>query len=409
MENNWYIKMLSALYLSTFIIRLCFGVILLVLPYYLKHAVSDFMFGIIWSASPFAEMFSVMLIGIAVDKFGRKKVLLLGLITGAISLFLYGLTRNAYMLIVINAFHGIAAASILVSSLALVADYAGANSRGREMGAFDFANLFGWFSGFLIGGVLVSAYEQNLSIPFFIAGILALIACGYAYFLIREPYLHKFIAREITPRHIISVISSKQILLLVLPWLMLYIIIGVILSFFSMESAKIAMPATHLALVLGGGGTVFLLTQVFYGKLSDRYGRMPVLITGTTGILVLIGTIVFAILSSPEKNVAGLISVITGNYAILAIAGVSALLAGAFGPSALASLADECPEKGKGLTMALYSIVISAGMTIGPPCAGYINEHAGNSAVFMFMFLCAGLMVLFVVMRYLDLRRGRKN
>ncbi|MGB9635976.1 MAG: MFS transporter, partial [Thermoplasmata archaeon] len=134
--ERWYQKMLFALYSSTFIIRLCFGIILILLPYYLKHNVSDFMFGIIWGASPFAEMLSVMFLGVAVDKFGRKKVLLVGLVTGAISLFLYALTTNPHVLIVVNAFHGIAAASILVASLALVADYAPPDSRGREMGAF---------------------------------------------------------------------------------------------------------------------------------------------------------------------------------------------------------------------------------------------------------------------------------
>ncbi|MEM3396292.1 MAG: MFS transporter [Thermoplasmata archaeon] len=405
MKIDWYGKMLLALYTSTFIIRLCFGIILIVLPYYLRHTVSDFMFGLIWGASPFAEMISVMFIGLAVDRFGRKRVLLAGLLTGALSLFLYALTTNPYLLMIINAFHGVAAAAILVASLALVADYAAKHTRGREMGAFDFANLFGWFSGFLVGGVLVDAFSSSLSIPFLLGGAVALAGLGFAYLSIVEPELHKFTAKEITPKHVISVLTSREILLLVLPWLMLYIMIGVILSFFSMESAQISMPGTTLALVLGGGGTIFLATQIFYGKLADKYGRIPVLFIGTVGVIGVVSTVAYSVYASPTNNVEGLISVLMSSKPLLGLLGISAFLAGAFGPSALASLADECPQRAKGVTMALYSIVISAGMSIGPPVAGFLSDHSGTLSVFLFLVLCAGLMLLLVTVRYLDLRK----
>ncbi|MEM3513207.1 MAG: MFS transporter, partial [Thermoplasmata archaeon] len=401
MKIDWYGKMLLALYTSTFIIRLCFGIILIVLPYYLRHTVSDFMFGLIWGASPFAEMISVMFIGLAVDRFGRKRVLLAGLLTGALSLFLYALTTNPYLLMIINAFHGVAAAAILVASLALVADYAAKHTRGREMGAFDFANLFGWFSGFLVGGVLVDAFSSSLSIPFLLGGAVALAGLGFAYLSIVEPELHKFTAKEITPKHVISVLTSREILLLVLPWLMLYIMIGVILSFFSMESAQISMPGTTLALVLGGGGTIFLATQIFYGKLADKYGRIPVLFIGTVGVIGVVSTVAYSVYASPTNNVEGLISVLMSSKPLLGLLGISAFLAGAFGPSALASLADECPQRAKGVTMALYSIVISAGMSIGPPVAGFLSDHSGTLSVFLFLVLCAGLMLLLVTVRYL--------
>lgn len=409
MKFTWYARMLLALYTSTFLIRLCFGIILIVLPYYLKHDVSDFMFGIIWSASPFAEMISVMFIGLAVDRFGRKKVLLAGLLTGALSLFLFGVTKNPYLLILINAFHGLAAAAILVASLALVADYAARNTRGREMGAFDFANLFGWFSGFLIGGVLADFFASNLVIPFVIGGLLAFSGFAFALLAIQEPEAHKFLAKEITPGHVLKVLTSKDILLLVAPWLMLYIIIGIILSFFSLESAQISMPGTSLAIVLGGGGTIFLATQIFYGKLADRYGRMPVLFTGTIGVIGVASIVAWSVYAAPTRDVEGLINLLMNSKPLLALLGVSAFLAGAFGPSALASLADECPQRAKGITMALYSIVISAGMTIGPPCAGFLSEYYGALAVFLLLLLCALLMLLFVGLRYLDLRKRERG
>lgn len=50
----------------------------------------------------------------------------------------------------------------------------------------------------------------------------------------------------------------------------------------------------------------------------------------------------------------------------------------AFGPSALSSLADETQNNMKGVTMAVYSVVISAGMFIGIPVIAAISDNYGG-------------------------------
>jgi MFS family permease len=61
--------------------------------------------------------------------------------------------------------------------------------------------------------------------------------------------------------------------------------------------------------------------------------------------------------------------------------GVFGFMALAFGPSALSSLADEVQEKARGVTMVMYSIVISAGMFVGVPVVAAIFDRYGGPGV----------------------------
>lgn len=65
----------------------------------------------------------------------------------------------------------------------------------------------------------------------------------------------------------------------------------------------------------------------------------------------------------------------------------------AFAPAALATLGDYAPEKGRGTTMGLYSVMISLGTAIGPLLGGYLLDHYGFPSLFY-----AGLVILIVAL-----------
>jgi MFS family permease len=81
----------------------------------------------------------------------------------------------------------------------------------------------------------------------------------------------------------------------------------------------------------------------------------------------------------------------------------------AFGPSALSSLADEVQEKARGVTMVMYSIVISAGMFVGVPVVAAIFDRYGGPGVLFFVMGCAGAMLCLTVLRYIEVKRLRSQ
>jgi MFS family permease len=404
MQRHRYLELLSSLYISTFFIRASFGIMLATLPIYLGITTAYTTYGIVAAASPLFEMGTVLFIGTTVDRFGRKIILLLGLLGAGLLLFTLSLTTSLIPIFFINAGHGIAAGSILVSSLALLTDYAPKEHRGREMGAFDAFNLLGWIFGFALGALFLDFFKTQLHMTFAVAGIMALVAVIYSTFMITEPKKQDILAKKINFRNITNVLRQRSILLVTLPWFIVFMIIGAGLTFLTVSTSQgaLSIPPLSLAAGIAVAGVFLILTQVFYGRLSDKYGRLPIMIVGTIGFVGIMTVLGIGYLTASPLTDTVIRDNIIRLWPLLGIFGFMAL---AFGPSALSSLADEAQENMRGVTMAVYSIVISAGMFIGIPAIAAISDHYGGLGVLLFMIASAIAMSLLMAARYYDVKR----
>jgi len=300
LPSHWFGRMLTSLYFSTFMIRASFAIMLIAFPIYILGLKSYFLFGLVLASSPLFELITVIGLGAYIDKHGRKNVLLLGLLTGSVALFGLLLTKDPVPLFIINAFHGMSAAAILVASLALIADYAPRESRGKIMGAFDFVNLFGWIVGFGVGGLLIDLYHDDIGMTFVVAGVLGLIAWAWATVNVIEPHRAAHLANEISFKMIASVLKQRSVVLLIAPWFIIYLLVSTMLTFTSKAGTQeLGLSGTDLAVLLGGGGTIFLVTQVVYGWMSDKYGRTKIMIVGTVGIVGIMLTVGGVFLTAP--------------------------------------------------------------------------------------------------------------
>lgn len=408
MHDRFYLRLLSSLYISTFFIRASFGIMLATLPIYLNITTGFIGYGVVAAASPLFEMGTVLFIGAVVDRFGRKVVLLAGLITAAIFLFLLSFTRNLYMIFCINAVHGMAAGAILVASLALLTDYAPENRRGREMGAFDAFNMLGWVVGYAAGALFLEFLKGSLWQTFVIASAMALFGLIYSFLNITEPKKYDVLSKKIRFDTIIGVLRQRSILLLTLPWFIVFMIIGAVMTFLTVSTSQGFLTISPLLLsgIIAAAGIVLVVTQVIYGKLSDRYGRLPIMVVGTIGFVGIMTVIGIGYGVAPTSSVEDVKNSIIGFWPLLGVFGLMAL---AFGPSALSSLADEASEKTRGVTMAVYSIVISAGMFVGVPAVAAIFDRYGGPGVLFFMIGCAVAMLCLMIGRYVDVRNQKKQ
>ncbi len=409
MHDRFYLRLLSSLYISTFFIRASFGIMLATLPIYLNITSGYIGYGIVSAASPLFEMGTVLFIGAVVDRYGRKIVLLSGLLTAALMLFLLSITKNLYMIFCINAAHGMAAGAILVSSLALLTDYAPEHRRGREMGAFDAFNMLGWVVGYAVGALFLEFFKGSLGHTFLIAGVMALFGCLYCFVNITEPKKHDVLCEKIRFDKIIGVLKQRSVLLLTLPWFIVFMIIGAVMTFLTVSTAKggiLTISPILLSGIIGGAGIVLITTQVIFGRLSDKYGRLPIMVIGTigfVGVMTVIGVGYGLALTPNGEDVK---NSILRFWPLLGLFGIMAL---AFGPSALSSLADEAQETTRGVTMAVYSIVISAGMFIGVPSVAAIFDQFGGPGVLIFMIACAIAMLVLIIARYVQLKHRRTH
>jgi EmrB/QacA subfamily drug resistance transporter len=134
--------------------------------------------------------------------------------------------------------------------------------------------------------------------------------------------------------------------------------------------------------------TIYLLTSTitvpFYGKLSDLYGRRPMLMIGI--VLFLTGSV----LSGFSQQM----------WQLILFRGIQGLGAGALFPIALAVIGDLFTPAERGKYQGLFGAVFGISFLIGPGLGGFLTDNVGWHWIF-FVNLPVGIVSLFVIWRLL--------
>ena len=382
----------TPLYVSVFLMRFSFGLVLFTLPIYLpKREFSNFVVGLIAAAYPVTETICGPAIGILVDRLGRRRWIYLGLVISTVALFAFTLSTNVLYLIAVHAVQGIAAAMIIVSTLTIVTDLTTTTNRGREMGVYDFANLGGYMAGILAAGILTRVGSKLA--PFYFASALAGVAAIFAYLKVKEPRGRSKHSAS-SPIQTLKVLLAHRRSAAMFPiWLAVTTFLGMALTF----GPRVGPSPLVTSFFFAGAVLVLAITQPFFGYLSDRYGRDKLMTVGMVSILGLFFTII---------NVLRGRLLFSSVLPFLVVFGVGSF---AFAPSALASLGDIAPERGRGTTMGVYSVVISLGTIIGPLLGGYLLDRYGMTSLFYAgLVILIGALTLAILIAGSNLPRSRR-
>jgi MFS family permease len=395
-------RLLRAVYGSTLLIRFGFGLTISVFADYLAgrsvalDAGSLGLLGFIGALSSVGEFGTVLISGALSDHLGRFPVLLSGVGVATVLLAAVSFDRSLPFVGSANFVFGVASGAILASSLAVVGDQADRNRRGYEMGWFDSMNLLGYVLGAATGLALLGILPNAQLGWAFRAGAVLL----FAGFLFARVSVHRYREPGATDTFRLSRIRAavlrREVLLVTLPWLVIYVLLGAAVYFLGRASVGIGLPLGYLAVLLGGGGLLLLLTQPSFGRLADRFGRVRMMIVGTVGFVIVL---TFGALLASE-----------GSHPVL-IAGLAAgaLLALSYGPAALAALADVSGIVTRGTTMAVYSLTISLGTVVGLIGSTQLYGRYGTFGLDVFFAGIAASLVILTLLRWNDLRTGRAS
>ncbi|MCU1362613.1 MAG: hypothetical protein JWM55_441 [Acidimicrobiaceae bacterium] len=129
--------------------------------------------GLVMAAFFVAGVLTQFVFGHLADKFGRRKLLILGLVTYGLASMTYLLPVAAPWLGLTRALQGASAGAIEVTSLSAVASLFPEAERGRAVSRIFAAQLFGIAVGPVVG---VIASVHDLGWAFFVTGVVSLIA-----------------------------------------------------------------------------------------------------------------------------------------------------------------------------------------------------------------------------------------
>jgi len=377
---------LLSLYFAVFVAVLGFSLVAPIFPRYAMDLGASYaLLGFIVSIYGAVQMITQIPIGRLSDRMGRKKILLLGLVTFAFMPLLYIYASNAYLLLLIRALGGVGASAVWPLAMALIVDQTGAEGRGAALGWYNASFYSALALGPFFGGGLYDLF--GIQAPFIFWALLGAASVIIVYRKVQEPEKKRLSIGDLPQRTKERLVNpGYQTTFLACCSVVLWV--GIVGGFnFTMlpgYAAGLGLSATDVGLIyLVYGGTT-ALSNIYFGRQADR-GRRKILIFA--GCLA--GAIAFAFLPL-ASNLA--------QVAVLFAALGSGL--GVGNPAAAALIADTTCSSRRGEIFGIFNTSRMSGVVVGPLVAGLTADAYGvNGALAVFVAIAAAVTLLTLAVR----------
>jgi MFS transporter, DHA1 family, multidrug resistance protein len=325
--------------------------------------------GVIVAASTITGVFFKLPSGALSDVLGRKRMMVLGSIFFAVPPFLYPFVHDPWSLLALRFVHGFATAIFSPVASAYVASLA-ETGRGARLGWFSSANDIGATGGPLLGG-FVLYFTASYPVTYLLVGVLGVLTLLVVLLLpeadrpVRE--VKSFAARAGEFRQgLVEVFRTPPIFIAAGIEAVMYLGYGAFLGFLPIYAKKVGLNDAEIASVLGTQLALAMVAKPITGRLSDRVGRIPVIIVG----LLVCATALPLIFRSESLT------------AFVLLAPLLGLGVGAVTPVTNALIADLASTRRLGAAMGVFGTIWDIGEAAGPMLAGFLIGGLGYAATF---------------------------
>lgn len=394
------------IFLSVFIDLLGIGIVLPLLPFYVKlieetgsgWMVANYalIVGALTASYALFQFLFAPVLGALSDRYGRRPILLLSLVGAGFAYILFGLadqfaafgaTTVLAVLFGSRIFAGITGGSISTAQ-AYIADVTTPETRAKGMGMLGAAFGLGFMLGPAIGGMLSTI---SLSAPAFAAATLAFGNAAFGYFKLPESLPVERRSQQIGSlnpfRRLGGVVSRSNIRPLLLGIMMLNLAFAGLQSNFAVfTSTRFGYGPSDIAFLFAFIGLIAVVMQGgLIRHLVPRFGEARLALTGLSlmaGAFSLIALIPSAWMLYPAVGI-----LVMGSS--MATPSLTSLISRSVGPSEQGSVL--------GGTQALNSLT----MVLGPITAGLLFDSVGQNAPYIAgtLLIASALVVLFVALR----------
>ncbi len=309
------------------------------------------------------------------DILGRRKVLLMGMAFFGLVPFLYLLVNSYWQLAAVRFLHGLATAIFGPVAAAMVADLF-AKQRGEKIGWYASATTTGKLLGPLLGGyiLLVTEFKE----VYLIVGIIGAISLLIAMFGINENnFPSKSKPKEAQPvlsalrkmrRGFTEVLSDFRISVVSAVDAMSYLAVGALETFLPLYAIFVlGLDSGKVGLLFAVQAGTTLLSRPIMGKLSDTFGRKPMIISG-----LLVSAVSLAA-----------VTLIGNFYLLMVLVAVYGLGVAITDSSTTAMIADLSKARNYGAAMGVQGTILDIGHASGPILAGIMVKYFSYSSAFI--------------------------
>ncbi|MFP3916712.1 MFS transporter [Lysinibacillus telephonicus] len=260
---------------NLFISFIGIGLVIPVMPTIMNEmSLNGSIMGYMVSAFAIAQLVFSPFAGKWADKFGRKIMILIGLVIFSLSELLFGLGNTVEILFISRVLGGISGAFIMPAVTAFIADITTESYRPKALGYMSAAINTGFIIGPGIGGLLT---EFGVRAPFFAAAILAMLAFILSFIFLKEP--------DRREKETVNNVKEKKGFRQFLVPIYFFAFISLFVSSFSLASFeslfslfvdhKFSFTPTDIAILVTGGGLVGAVAQVLlFDPLIKKVGEI---------------------------------------------------------------------------------------------------------------------------------------
>ncbi len=224
-------------------------------------------------------------------------------------------------------------------------------------------------------------------------------------------------------QEIINTLKNRDLRLFLIAWLAYTSMVGAGIAYAPLVlriASENRVSGTSVGMVFLLGAVLMGAVQPFYGKLSDKIGRKPLLLEGVLGTSLLI-VLLTAVIQMDREDFVTLISnplaldhdvsfsitnVLTfrhvPNLVLVLVLAMLMLLAAAFVSVSMAFIVDLSPESERGRNMGLVQSLLSLGTILGTLAGGFVVDLYGILGILVFSFILSLICVVLIMKFIID-------
>ncbi|MFZ0578499.1 MAG: MFS transporter [Psychrobacillus psychrotolerans] len=353
-------KKLFILMINMFIAIASFGIVIPILPAYLKSIdQGGIAAGLMISIFAGAQLIMSPIAGKWADKYGRRIMIIAGLSGLALSMFVFYFSDSIGVLYVSRAIGGVGAALLVPAIFAYVADITTMEQRAKGNSLISAAMSLGIVVGPGIGGFLA---EFGLKMPLLISALVGVVAVIFSTLVLKESKPADVVTPDGKSETMVKEIAQSFKKPYFIP-----LVITLVMSFglLAYESVlglfvddQFAASPQDIAWMITATGVVSVIIQVFVvDKVVRRFGEANVL-------RIFLGVAAFGFL----------LSILISNYAFFFVITMIIFLSTSILRPVLTTLISKLAGNEQGFAMGMNNAYMSIGNVLGPLLAGALYD-----------------------------------
>ncbi|WP_336825164.1 MFS transporter [Sporosarcina sp. USHLN248] len=262
---------------NLFIAFLGIGLVIPVMPTLMNELhISGSVVGYMVAVFALSQLIVSPLAGRWADLYGRKKMIVIGLLIFSLSELLFGIGKILPVLFTSRALGGISAAFIMPAVTAFIADITTTETRSKALGYMSAAISTGFIVGPGIGGFLAGLGTR---VPFFFAAGLALVAAIFSIMMLREPERQANANDENGKPGLSRIFAPMYFIAFIVIFLSSFGLASFESIFSLFVDHKFSFTPKDIAIIITGGGLLGAIAQVaLFDRLTKYMGEIQLIL-----------------------------------------------------------------------------------------------------------------------------------